>query len=232
MSSLLNLSALAVFTFSLSLHGVAAQVVQEETPIQIARIAPAQGSGLFGSHETMSRQLVAFKKWNGMLERSKQDLDHIIPEKRPCRLTEDQQCYMDSWRSFLTFLKGKSAQRQIAEINVYMNKSPYITDIINWGVPDYWTTVRQFFNKDGDCEDYAIAKYMSLKSLGFDAEKMRVVVVHDTNLDIPHAVLVVSIGGERLILDNQISYVVKEKAVLHYRPYYSINETAWWLHRM
>ncbi len=204
----------------------------QENPIQIVKIARTQGNGLFGSHETMSRQLMAFKKWNGMLERTKQENNNVIPEKRPCRLTKDQQCYMDSWRGFLKFLKDKPAQRQIAEINTYMNKSPYITDIINWGVPDYWATVRQFFNKDGDCEDYAIAKYMSLKTLGFNPEKMRVVVVHDTNLDVPHAVLVISLDGERLVLDNQISYVVKEKAVLHYRPYYSINETAWWLHRM
>ena len=189
-------------------------------------------SGLFGSHETMSRQLVAFKKWNAMLARHKTDLRKPSETEEICRKTTEQKCYRKVWLDLLDFLKDKPAARQIAEINIHMNKAPYITDIINWGVSDYWASLRQFFKKDGDCEDYAIAKYMSLKKLGFDADMMRIVVVQDTNLDIPHAVLVVSLNGTRLILDNQISYVAKEKAVLHYRPYYSINEKAWWLHRM
>ncbi|MCK5424014.1 MAG: transglutaminase-like cysteine peptidase [Emcibacter sp.] len=192
----------------------------------------AERTGLFGSYETMSRQLVAFKKWNGVLDRIKKDREKEPVPKTICRKTVQQKCYRQAWHELLDFLKDKPAERQIAEINTHMNKAPYINDIINWGIPDYWASVRQFFKKDGDCEDYAIAKYMSLKELGFDADKMRIVVVQDTNLDVPHAVLVVSLNGDRLVLDNQISYVVKEKAVLHYRPFYSINENAWWLHRM
>ncbi len=189
-------------------------------------------SGLFGSHETMSRQLIAFKKWNGMLARHRANLKKKPEAKETCRKTPAQKCYRADWEDLLSFLKDKPADRQIAEINSYMNKAPYITDIINWGVPDYWETLHQFFKKDGDCEDYAIAKYMSLKRLGFEADQMRIVVVQDTNLDVPHAVLVVFFKGARLVLDNQIPYVAKEKAVLHYRPFYSINEKAWWLHRM
>lgn len=192
----------------------------------------ADRAGLFGSHETMSRQLVAFKKWNSMLNREQEDRKRKPEPEATCRKTADQKCYREVWRDLLYFLKDKPADRQIAEINLHMNNAPYITDIVNWGVPDYWASLRQFFKKDGDCEDYAIAKYLSLKELGFDADMMRIVVVQDTNLDVPHAVLVVSVNGDRLVLDNQISYVVKEKAVLHYRPFYSINENAWWLHRM
>lgn len=197
-----------------------------------ARSGETDKTGLFGSHETMSRQLVAFKKWNGMLSRTKEDIKKTPLPKTICRMTIDQKCYHQAWRDLLDFLKDKPADRQLAEINAHMNKAPYINDIINWGVPDYWESLHQFFKKDGDCEDYAIAKYMSLKELGFDADLMRIVVVQDTNLNVPHAVLMVSMGGNRLILDNQIPYVVREKTILHYRPFYSINENAWWLHRM
>jgi len=167
-----------------------------------------------------------------MLTRVKEEQQLPADREETCRLTSQQLCYMEEWRNLLEFLKNKPADEQISAINVHMNNAPYITDIINWGVPDYWASLRQFFNKDGDCEDYAIAKYLSLKELGFDVDTMRIVVVEDTNLDIPHAVLVISMDGQRLVLDNQVSYIVREKAVLHYRPYYSINENAWWLHRM
>jgi predicted transglutaminase-like cysteine proteinase len=60
---------------------------------------------------------------------------------------------------------------------------------------------------------------------------MRIVVVDDLNLRIPHAILVVYLGERAYILDNQISRVVPAEVVNHYKPIYSINEQAWWLHR-
>jgi len=189
---------------------------------------PTANEGLFGSREIMSKELSAFKKWNGMLARSKE----AKPSTQPCRQTTHMRCPIDVWQEMISDLKQKSSADKISEVNRHMNKAPYITDMVNWGVRDYWASLKQFFRKDGDCEDYAIAKYFSLKELGIPGENMRIVVVHDTSLNIPHAVLVVYADGEKWILDNQIGYVVKEKAVLHYRPLYSINEEAWWLHRM
>jgi predicted transglutaminase-like cysteine proteinase len=112
-----------------------------------------------------------------------------------------------------------------------MNRARYITDLVNWGTQDYWATASEFFWKDGDCEDYAIAKYLSLKALGFAQDSLRVVVVQDLNLKIPHAILVVYLDGKALLLDNQVGTVIEAERVRHYRPIYSVNETAWWLHR-
>ena len=46
-----------------------------------------------------------------------------------------------------------------------------------------------------------------------------------------HAVLVVYLDGEALILDNQVLQVVPADQIRHYQPYYSLNETSWWLHQ-
>ena len=96
---------------------------------------------------------------------------------------------------------------------------------------DYWAKPAQFFNKSGDCEDYAITKYISLVHLGFDKKDMRIVIVQDLNLKVPHAVLVVYLDGKALILDNQIKQVVSASRITHYKPIYSINETKWWIHK-
>ncbi|MFC7048126.1 transglutaminase-like cysteine peptidase [Emcibacter nanhaiensis] len=196
------------------------------TPVQ------ARENGLFGSREIMSHQLSAFKKWNGMVERHAAETDPGHKRKGPCRVTVNFQCPIDEWNDLIAGLKNKDLSLQLDRINRHMNRAPYITDIINWGVKDYWATLRQFFTKDGDCEDYAIAKYYSLKALGVPADNMRIVVVQDTNLDVAHAVLVVFDKDKTWVLDNQIQYVVQEKTILHYKPLYSINENAWWLHRM
>ncbi|MSO74563.1 MAG: hypothetical protein EXQ99_05365, partial [Alphaproteobacteria bacterium] len=85
--------------------------------------------------------------------------------------------------------------------------------------------------RDGDCEDYAIAKYMSFRSLGYTPDDLRLVVLQDNNLHITHAVLVTYLDGRTLVLDNQIKQVVEHSRICHYSLYYSINETGWWLHK-
>ncbi len=121
---------------------------------------------------------------------------------------------------------------QLKRVNGFMNRHRYIIDPINWGVKDYWATPGQFFRKHGDCEDYAIAKYLSLKMLGWDTGKMRIVVLRDLNLKIAHAVLLVRLNDSYMLLDNQIAIVVDSKRIRHYRPIYSVNEKSWWRHRM
>ena len=120
---------------------------------------------------------------------------------------------------------------KITGVNHFLNKKDYIVDPINWGLKDYWATPRQFNRKNGDCEDYAIAKYLSLKALGIPEMQMRIVVLNDLNLELLHAVLAVyDTTGNIYILDNQIPHVMKHNDIHHYEPVYSINEHLWWKH--
>lgn len=196
-----------------------------------ATVAATAPQGLFGSTETRGDSMAAFSKWTEMLarhqwEEGRRDL------RQPCRVTVSFRCRQDELKDLLGSLMGRPRAEQLEAVNRFMNLAPYVTDIVNWGVPDYWETIHEFLRKDGDCEDFAIAKYFSLKALGFDPRAMRVVVVEDTNLRTPHAVLAVYGEGGPVILDNQLPHPVKASSILHYRPIYSINEDAWWFHRM
>lgn len=113
-------------------------------------------------------------------------------------------------------------------VNIYMNETPYIIDPTNWGVPDYWATTTEFFFKDGDCEDYAISKYVTLSRIGFSKKSMRLVVGQDNNSRVEHAILSVHLGAEEYILDNQVNAVLPQNRIKHFSPVYAINETAWW----
>lgn len=182
---------------------------------------------LFGKQEVASANLKPFPKWTGVLERNLQDMQ---VHSGPCAPSAFTQCYIQDWKTFLDTLRGKDKKTQLEMVNSHMNAIPYVLDIVNWGMQDYWATPYQFFVKYGDCEDYAIAKFMSLRALGFRNQDMRVVVLQDLNLGVMHAILSVYIEGEAYILDNQISQVVNDKKILHYNPIYSINETTWWRH--
>ena len=128
-------------------------------------------------------------------------------------------------------LRGKPKDVQIEEVNNFANQRTYITDPRNWGEDDYWATPGEFIAKFGDCEDYAIIKYLSLRNLGFTDDELRLVAVKDLNLKVGHAVLVVFFKGKVLLLDNQIKKVVDTSIVHHYEPVFSINQTYWWRHR-
>ncbi len=176
---------------------------------------------IFGSIELFSKKTQRFPKWLGMVDRF-QDGN---------KLCESSTCTTKGWKEFIAELQGKDVKTQLKEVNRAFNSKRYILDMNNWGEEDYWATPYQFLKKNGDCEDYAIAKYMSLKALGVPIEDMRVVALQDLNLNLGHAVLVVYVGDEPMLLDNQIASVVPANSIRHYQPVFSINEMGWWLHR-
>ncbi|MDX1737174.1 MAG: transglutaminase-like cysteine peptidase [Alphaproteobacteria bacterium] len=194
-------------------------------------ISPAEASKspkLFGTSEIRSKKLTKFKKWTGVLDRYAVE---VKDELNKCTLTPTNKCLVTKWRIFLKKIANKPKREQLELVNSYLNKWLYVIDPINYQQKDYWATPKQFVNRNGDCEDYAIAKYASLKHLGFDLDQMRIVVLNDLNLKVAHAVLVVYFEGSPLILDNQISNVIHADRIKHYQPIFSINEKSWWLHR-
>ncbi len=210
-------------------HHAVAQITDKNSAVKNS--TAKNSSGLFGSRETRGSSIAGFSKWTDMLSR------HAWEEARkdqpfPCRVTANFKCRKDELADVIDAVADRSPREKIEAINSFINDAPYVTDIVNWGIADYWATLQEFLHKDGDCEDFAIAKYFSLKALGLDPDQMRIVVVEDTNLKVPHAVLVVYLDDTVLVLDNQLPQPVKASSILHYRPIYSINEAAWWLHGM
>jgi predicted transglutaminase-like cysteine proteinase len=128
-------------------------------------------------------------------------------------------------------LRGRDPMQQMQAVNQWMNRIRYVEDIVNYGMVDYWATPLEFLAHDGDCEDFAIAKYISMRELGFPHSDMRILVLNDLNLRIPHAILIVYQSGRAYVLDNQIAQVVPTDIIRHYQPIFSINEEAWWLHQ-
>lgn len=70
-------------------------------------------------------------------------------------------------------LKNASEKEKLIKVNHFFNQVRYQSDIKTWGIKDYWATRIEFLGKDrGDCEDYASAKYFTLKQLGIPEKKM------------------------------------------------------------
>jgi predicted transglutaminase-like cysteine proteinase len=93
----------------------------------------------------------------------------------------------------------------LRKVNAFFNQLPYRTDQQTWGVADYWATpVEALAVYAADCEDYSIAKYMTLKELGIPVERLRITYVRALRLGETHMVLAyyATPDSDPLILDN------------------------------
>lgn len=192
------------------------------SPSALAAGEPA----LFGTREVFSPDSSAFFKWHGVLRR-------FAAEQRDARCSPGvgAPCAPAEWRALVQSLQGLSLRAKIDAANAAINRHPYVPSLVNWHESNHWETPFEFLRKGGQCQDYAVAKYLLLREAGVPAEDLRVVVVHDERLGLDHAVTVAYVGGEALVLDNLRRAVVPAASVHEYQPYYSINEQGWWLHR-
>lgn len=175
---------------------------------------------LFGTTEVRHDDITAFKKWTNVMRRFQRQLNSdaaTSPE-------------MIAWNAEIERLQNASDREKIDGINTFLNKVPYIEDIDNYGKRDYWATPVEFLTRGGDCEDYAIAKYASLRALGFTADQLRIAIVTDKVKNIPHAILVVYSDEGNFVLDNQNKATLPITAVNRYEPIFSLNSKSWWLH--
>ena len=180
---------------------------------------------LFGSNENANADISPFPKWTGVLARYARER-HL--EDAPCTTGR---CPLQEWKAFVMGLRGQDRLRQLEAVNAYVNRTPYQPDSERFGTVDYWATPREFLGRAGDCEDYAIAKYLSLRKLGWQASEMRVMVLKDEVRNELHAVLIAYLDGTAYVLDNLSSAVREHAAIRNYRPIFSISETAWHFHR-
>lgn len=199
--------------------------------LALAMLAAARGAwaeeGLFGLVEIRASSIAAIPKWVRLVEK----VHAQEPAYRAC-FADKSACPTDGMRRWADMMGrelGQGRAQQLNAVHSFMNSYPYITDDRLWGVSDYWESPREFVENSGDCEDYAIAKYWSLKLLGWPVDNLRLAVVQDTVRDIPHAILIVQHAGDYWVLDNLATEPLRHEDVYQYRPYYAVNERNRWV---
>jgi predicted transglutaminase-like cysteine proteinase len=141
-------------------------------------------------------------KWNGVaadIRSESEVLAHCNDQSAPCP---------PAAQKFLAVIaegRAHDGRARIGIVNRAINLSIRPTsDLAQWGVPDRWSApLATFTTGRGDCEDYAVAKYVALRAVGVAEEDLRLVIVHDLAMDEDHAVLLVRFEGSWIVLDNR-----------------------------
>ncbi|MCB1720127.1 MAG: transglutaminase-like cysteine peptidase [Alphaproteobacteria bacterium] len=174
---------------------------------------PAPLANVFAPNQSFSSDISAFNRYTDMLARFQFAMS-----------SGDESTA--TWRQIIHGFRNLHPMLQIIQVNETMNRRPYHSE-----ARDYWSMPGEFLKYGGDCEDFAIAKYLALRDLGFDETSMRIVIVNDLQKHIPHAILAVRLEGTgEYVLDNQYSAVRRSADIHRYSPIYSINRTGWWYH--
>ncbi len=188
----------------------------------INSVAHAAAPKLFGSIE-FKGSMKGLKQWLSVQKRHYKN--NIL--KSGSKLNSGT-----TWDKLKGMIEGKDELTKLKIVNNFWNQWPYKQDPRAYKAPDYWASPAEFKRNSGDCEDYAIAKYFTLASMGFPIERMRIVVVKDTILRLAHAILAVYVGDQIYILDNLSKNVLPHTRIRNYVPQYSVNEKTRWMHVM
>lgn len=120
-----------------------------------------------------------------------------------------------AWRNVLTQSAGLAEEVRLRRVNDFFNRRVrFDEDSTIWGQSDYWATPLETLGRaQGDCEDFAIAKYVTLKLVGVPSDKLRLTYVKarigGPQSTIVQAHMVLSYyptpDAEPLVLDNLVS---------------------------
>jgi predicted transglutaminase-like cysteine proteinase len=100
----------------------------------------------------------------------------------------------------------------VIRVNRFFNQLEYCSDIRTWNKKDYWASRLEFLGKgQGDCEDYAVAKFLTMAQLGVPEEKLFLTYVKAIGYpDAAHLVVTYykEPGTVPFVLDNYIKQIL------------------------
>jgi predicted transglutaminase-like cysteine proteinase len=137
------------------------------------------------------------------------------------------------WRDLLEKGQLESDWVRVNRVNAFFNNQiRFKSDQDQWGKPDYWATPLETLSTSaGDCEDFAIAKYVSLRAMGVPDSRLRIMYVRALSVNEPHMVLIY-IEHENavpLVLDNMVKQVLPATRRPDLKPIYGFNAEGLWL---
>ena len=140
---------------------------------------------------------------------------------------------IDAWQRLLATQKPLNETEQLQVVNQFFNHQlRYMEDVDLWHEVDYWATpIQALFKGAGDCEDYAIAKYFSLRHLGVPAQKLRITYVKALRQNRAHMVLTyyATPTAMPLVLDSLMDPILPANQRQDLLPVYAFNGEGLWL---
>ena len=180
------------------------------------------GKAPFGLFTFRAPEGILWRKWRGIeadIAKEHMVLEHCRTSLEACPPNASQ------FLQLITAVRARSGRGQLDEANRAVNLAiRYASDLAQHGEADRWSApLATFATGKGDCEDYAIAKYVALTEAGFPRDDLLLVLVRDRAVRQDHAVLAARLDGHWLILDSRRSESIDDSKVTSFTPLFTIN---------
>jgi predicted transglutaminase-like cysteine proteinase len=160
-------------------------------------------------------------------------LDREVLQKAEKKYGKEAHNRLLAWEELIRQDRNSTDQDKLKKVNQFFNsRIRFASDIDVWGVQDYWATPIEFICKNaGDCEDFAIAKYFTLKAMGIPDEKLKITYVKAIQHNMHHMVLTYYSDpeAEPLVLDNLVDSVSPASKRTDLVPIFSFNGSGLWM---
>lgn len=137
-----------------------------------------------------------------------------------------------AWQKLINVDSSATDREKLEKVNTFFNRMQFVDDIIHWKKKDYWATPVEFLaTNGGDCEDFSLAKYFTLKAMGVSEKKLNMTYVKALRLNQAHMVVTyhATPAAEPLVLDNLVSDIKPASERQDLLPVYSFNGSGLWL---
>lgn len=137
-----------------------------------------------------------------------------------------------SWQSLIRDNSDLTDREKLEKVNKFFNQLQFVDDSLHYKKSDYWATPIEFLSSGaGDCEDFSLAKYFTIKALGVSEKKLNMTYVKAVRLNQAHMVVtyIPTPGSTPLVLDNLIDTIELASERKDLVPVYSFNGSGLWL---
>ena len=191
----------------------APNATKEATPV---------GAEPFGLFTFRAPDGLLWRKWRGVeaaLVKEQAVLDQCRADAANCAPHAAQ------FLRLINAVSSKSGREKLDEANRNVNAAiHYVSDLAQHGEADRWSApLATFASGKGDCEDYAIAKFVALRLAGVAPDALRIVIVHDPMRGEDHAIAAAKLDGRWLTLDNRRMAMIEDGDAKNYRPLFVID---------
>jgi predicted transglutaminase-like cysteine proteinase len=181
---------------------------------------------LFGMDTELLTQGEVLKKWSS----AKLEISRELRIVDRCRRENE---FPDGARQLISLSAegaGRSGRARVGFINRAVDLAIHPTnDEAQWHVPDHWNTPFETLQaRQGDCEDYAIVKYLALLDAGISESDLKIVLMRNVFPSEDHAVVAARVDGEWLILDNRTLTLVRDTNLTRAHPVFVLDQVGVW----
>ena len=200
------------------------QINADTAALEPARGAPSAVAEPFGLKTVPVIAGALLEKWDGVISEIRAESGILA------RCREEVPLCPPAAKKFLAVIaegRERQGRARVGVINRAINLAIAPTsDLKQWGVVDRWSAPLETLTTGrGDCEDYAIAKYVALLQAGVAADDVRLVIVRDLALAQDHAVVAARLDGRWIMLDNRRLILLQDVEMPAVRPLFVLGDS-------